>query len=366
MTDVPVALRLVRVRVPLRQRWRSAHGEGRERESVLVGWRSAEGAEGWGECPTLSTPGYATETTEVAWRALVGRIAPAVLAGRAPLPAGGLAATAAVLDAALDARLRVEGCSLAAKLGAVRRAVPVGEVVARAGSPPGEVAAGAAAAVAAGAALVKVKVVPAGAADSLRAVREAVGERVALAADANGSFPTPAEVVAFDAAVAELGLTYLEQPLPVATPWQELAALRRRVAVPIALDESLTSPDAVRDAVRTGAVDVVSVKPARLGGLVAAALAVATCREHGVDAFVGGMFELGVGRAGAAAVAALDGCTLPTDLGPSQRYVDRDVTDPIVTDDHGRLVVPDGPGIGRVPIEERLSEVAVEDVVLSG
>jgi O-succinylbenzoate synthase len=126
----------------------------------------------------------------------------------------------------------------------------------------------------------------------------------------------------------------------------------------------LTSIDAVLAAVRSGAADVVSVKPARLGGAQAAAMAVAIAAEHGAGAFVGGMLELGIGRATSAAVAALPGCTLPTDLGPSERYVQVDVTDPVVVDDAGCLVVPDGPGCGRTPLAEVLERFVVDEVLL--
>jgi O-succinylbenzoate synthase len=91
---------------------------------------------------------------------------------------------------------------------------------------------------------------------------------------------------------------------------------------------------------------------------------VSAAAEGGVEAFVGGMFELGIGRAAAAAVATLPGCTVPTDLGPSRRYVERDVCEPVVTDGTGLLVVPEGAGIGRVPDAARLAEVTVDQVVL--
>ena len=88
--------------------------------------------------------------------------------------------------------------------------------------------------------------------------------------------------------------------------------------------------------------------------------------ERGVPAWVGGMLELGVGRAAALAVAALPGCVLPTDLGPSSRYVEHDVVEPFELTGEGMLAVPTGPGIGRVPDEERLDEVAVARRVVGG
>jgi O-succinylbenzoate synthase len=96
-------------------------------------------------------------------------------------------------------------------------------------------------------------------------------------------------------------------------------------------------------------MDVASVKPARIGGVLAAARAASRCAGAGVPCFVGGMFELGIGRAAALAVASLDACDLPTDLGPSHRYVADDVCEPLRTDGSGAVVVPSGAGFGRVP-----------------
>ena len=118
-------------------------------------------------------------------------------------------------------------------------------------------------------------------------------------------------------------------------------------------------------AVALGSGAVLNVKPARLGGVQAAADLARVAADHGWATFVGGMLELGVGRAAAVAVAALPTFGLPTDLGPSARYVEREVTSPIVVDEAGRLVVPSGPGIGVEPDAGVLAEVAVDRIVLS-
>ena len=51
--------------------------------------------------------------------------------------------------------------------------------------------------------------------------------------------------------------------------------------------------------------------------------------DAGCGIFVGGMLESGVGRASAVALAALPIFGIPSDLGPSHRYFERDVTAPI-------------------------------------
>ena len=358
-SDAPVAIRLVRVEVPLVVAHRSSHGTARVRDVVLVEWQRSDGTSGWGECPTVDQPGYSTESTDAAWRGLRDDLVPAALAGRTPRWGGLVAAAGSLADARLDAALRADGRSLVAELGADDRRLERCVVIADLGAAPDELARRAVDAVAGGAVLVKLKIAPGADVEPLRSVIAAVGaDRVA--ADANGAYRSIEELGAVD----DLGLVYLEQPVAAGATWDELATLTRALRTPVALDESLTSPDAVRDALNAGAADVVSVKPARLGGVRAAALAVELAAAAGVDAFVGGMLELGVGRATSAAVAALPGCTLPTDLGPSDRYVDADVTEPVVVDTDGRLVVPTGPGCGRTPLADVLSRCTVDEVLL--
>ena len=388
--DAPAELGFLRVNLPLRHQHSAAHGTEQIRDVILVSWKLSDGTVGWGECPTLSSDGYVTESTERAWVGLTTQLGPAVLrsglaaasssavsAGSAvsggPAVSGGLiASVAALADASLDARLRSEGRSLLEELLSLSASPPTGErpiakhalsrcaVIADLGASPKQLAELASEAADGGAAMVKIKIAPGHDVEELLAVRAAIGD-LPLAADANGSYADLSQILAVDA----LGLEFLEQPFPAGLPWGELARLRSLMRTPLALDESLSSLDAVKSAVQAEAVDVVSVKPARLGGLRAAALAVETASSAGLGVFVGGMLELGIGRAGAAAVAALPGCNLPTDLGPSQQYVERDICDPICVNSDGELILPSGPGIGRVPNEEQLQQFCVNEVLLN-
>ncbi len=320
-----IDVRLHRVALPLRQPHVAAHGTEAVRDVVLVEWRAADGVVGWGECPTLGEPGYSGETTDTAWRALTtgGALGPM--------------ATGALADARLDARLRDEGRSLAEHLGAAWQSVPTCTVV------------GLGAEVPEGDGPVKLKVDP-GSIDRLVAARAAWPARP-MAADANGSFRSPHELTRW---LDDLGLLYLEQPF-APRDLASHAALRALVRTPIALDESIGSTDDLRAADAARALGVVSIKPARVGGVAAAKRILAASVDAGLDAFVGGMLETGIGRAVAVALAACPGVTMPTDLGPSSRYFAADVCEPFVLHG-GRLPVPNGPGIGRVPDSARLDQ----------
>lgn len=330
-----------RLSLGLRQPHVAAHGSERHRDIVLIRCRSDDGSVGWGECPTLSGSGYSDETTDRAWASLV--------TGGGPPP--GPMAVGALADAQLDADLRGRGESLVSHLGATQKSVPMTLVVSMGRVLDDELVRSVS--------MIKVKIDPSSL-GRLRKIRDRYPD-VAIAADANGSFRSADEVPAW---IDELDLAYLEQPLPPGDLAQ-FVALRSRLRTPIALDESISSPEALRDALSVEALDVVSIKPARVGGLMAARDCLVMARSAGVDSFVGGMLETGIGRAGALVIAACDGVTLPTDLGPSVRYFDRDVCDPIVVGADGGLVVPAGPGIGRVPDADALDRYVVDAAPVS-
>ncbi len=132
--------------------------------------------------------------------------------------------------------------------------------------------------------------------ERIAAVRDRVGPGVAIRIDANGAWDLDTAVGVLER-VARYDLEYAEQP--VAT-LEDLAALRRRVAVPVAADECVRS---VTDAGRLralGAADVLVLKVQPLGG-VRAALAVAEAAS--VPATVTSMLETSIGIAAGLALA---------------------------------------------------------------
>lgn len=355
-SDAPQRVTLRRVRLPLVVPLRSAHGTEAVRDLVVVEVVAGDGTSGWAECSALSRPTYTAEHVAGAWAVLCEELVPALLEGRDAGVVGHPMAMASITGAVRDGSLRRRGRSLvddvAGSLGRPRSAVPTTAVVGR--GQVGDVISAVGTATERGVALVKLKITPRP--DDLEGV-EAVRRTwpdLALAVDGNGTLDARTL-----ARLEPLELTYVEQPAPV----DDLVAsadLARRGDTPIALDESITSVASLRTAAALGAGHVVNVKPARLGGTAAAVSTVLEARDLGWGCFVGGMLESGIGRAAALAVAASEQCGLPTDLGPSDRYVDRDVTEPIVADDRGRVVVPSGPGIGVDVDLDRLDEVTTE------
>jgi len=359
---------LIRVRVPLRRPFRTAHSVTTVKESVLVCLHTDEGV-GWGECAAEIAPTYTAEFVDSAWLVLRDHLLPPLLAGpwssyeeldeRISTVRGHSMAKAAIETALLDAHLRERNKNLATYLGATRKVVPVGVVVDLADDPR-ETAATATSRVEEGYRRIKLKVAPGRDVDVVRAVRDAIGATVELWVDANGTYASDDRALR---QLDELGLGLIEQPLDP-DAWMQCGALARELVTPICLDESIRSVSDVQLARHFGAADVVNVKPSRVGGVRAAHQIVGECAASGIGTWVGGLLDLGINRAVNLAVAALDGCTLPGDISATDRYFDRDITAPFVLDRTGSMAVPSGPGIGVEIDVEAVASYTVEEISL--
>jgi len=369
-----VGVELVRVDIPFRTEIGTAAGVHRHRPLLFVHVVTEEG-EGWGECAALaqatSVDPALGEVEETAATRGVARLCRASLARGGHLPAGAevpqlFAASpvdrmlAAAFEMAVwDAELRAGGRSMADSLGTGPGfdAVPVGGVV---GIPADRdldaLRAELAACVAAGAARVRLKIEPGWELAPVRAAR-ADHPALVLQVDANGSYLGSDEDIAVLSRLADYDVLCIEQPLPPAD-LVALAQLASVLPVPICLDESLSTPRRVRDALRNGSCAMACLKPARLGGVRATWAAHSACAGAGVPVFIGGFFESGLGRASNLALAARlseDATGLVSDVSDPGDYLSVDPCGypPVV---NGWVRVPAGPGVGNWPDEAVLGE----------
>jgi o-succinylbenzoate synthase len=252
------------------------------------------------------------------------------------------AARHAVESAVLDARGRREGRPLAALLADDPAAsVPVNATVGD--GSPAETVTAAIDAVDAGFTCLKLKV---GAGDldrdvtRLRTVRAAVGDDVALRADANGAWDRKTAEEAVEA-FASLGLDYLEQPLS-ADDLDGHATLRGR-GVPVALDETLAATP-VDDVLAAAAADVLALKPMALGGPARAHAVARRALAGGVDPVVTTTIDAAPARTAAAHVAAAIPDVRPCGLATAGALESDLVPDPAPVE-AGVVAVPAGPGV---------------------
>ncbi|MFC3963651.1 o-succinylbenzoate synthase [Nocardia jiangsuensis] len=182
----------------------------------------------------------------------------------------------------------------------------------------------------------------------VEAVRAALGPGGAVRIDANAVWDVDTAVTrirALDRAAG--GLEYAEQPCRTI---EELAAVRRRVGVPIAADESIRrAEDPLRVAV-AGAADIAVIKCTPLGG-VRRALRVA--EAAGLPCVVSSALETGVGLGAQLALAgALPELTHACGLGTGALFTGDVLAEPVLPVD-GFLAVPTAPPVPDPELLER-------------
>ncbi|CAB5078809.1 unannotated protein [freshwater metagenome] len=211
---------------------------------------------------------------------------------------------------------------------------------------------------------IKIKIAPGRDSEFVRAARDAVGVHIELSVDANGAYTlddakTLAELDDFD-------LAYIEQPL-AADDLLNHAELARRISTRICLDESLTSATVTREALDMGACSVVCVKAARYGSWIEAASVLDHCAGIGIDAWVGGMLDCGIGRAANIALAAHPGASLTGDIAATGRFFTEDVCAPFELSGlsgGGTITVPTGPGLGVSIDAAALSKLTLRSAIM--
>ncbi|MCL3820234.1 o-succinylbenzoate synthase [Aeromicrobium wangtongii] len=135
--------------------------------------------------------------------------------------------------------------------------------------------------------------------ERVEAVRDAIGAGGRVRVDANGGWSVDEAVGAITAlAIAAHGLEYVEQPCASV---EDLAAVRRRVDVPIAADESIRRADDPFRVVELEAADIAVLKVAPLGG-VHACLRIA--EQIGLPVVVSSAVDTSIGLAAGLALAA--------------------------------------------------------------
>jgi O-succinylbenzoate synthase len=164
----------------------------------------------------------------------------------------------------------------------------------------------------------------------------------AVRVDANGGWGVDEAAAAAAALTADGSLEYIEQPCATVP---ELAALRRRVDVPIAADESIRKADDPLYVVRSKAADVAVLKVAPLGGVtrmleIAGQIDIPIVVSSALDSAVG------IGR-GLLAAAALPDLRYACGLGTGGLFVD-DIAEPAVLVDGFLPVAPVTPDPARL------------------
>ena len=360
------------VELPYRRPFQTSFGVETHKVAVLVELQTVGGVVGWGECSIEFWPGYGSETAVTAGHILRDFLVPAVIGKTVAAPTDfpalirrfrGHHHTRAGLEMAVwDAFAKTNGLGLA---DCFAHYAPAGHT--SAGEAVVGVSIGIQPSLEAtvqivaqrrdeGYGRIKLKIKRGWDIEVARTVRSAFPD-VVMMLDANSDYrPADAEHLkqldAFD-------LLMIEQPLPHDDIYEH-AGLQAQLQTRVCLDESVKTASDLRLALEVGALGVLNLKPARVGGFSEALEIYRICAEAGLPLWVGGMLETGVGRAANVAFASLPAVNLPSDISATDRYFDPDVTEPpFVLGAGSTLAVAEGAGIGVEVQRERLQAMSV-------
>jgi o-succinylbenzoate synthase len=345
-------------RLPLSIPYHWAKGVHHHRAGLIVRC-DLDGAVGWGEAApaphrTVDRSGYPAEG-----RALVTGLDPRApdflqrLDGRAP--PGRL--RCGISTAWLSARAAQAGRTLAAQLAGAgeqpARRVPVNALVGD--ENPAKAAETAARLVAAGFRTLKVKCFADGARDlaRIRAIRE-IAPGIRLRLDANEGWPKDWSLALLEA-MARFDIEYVEQPLPRHASIADFVELKRASPIPVAIDESARDLASIRPFLDAGAVDILILKPPRVGGPDAVLAIAREAARYGVSSTVTASLETSVGLYAALHAAALLPRPIPDCGLGTAHFLAEDVAPPppLV---NGYMDLPGEPGLGPAGVEVRWAE----------
>jgi muconate cycloisomerase len=202
----------------------------------------------------------------------------------------------------------------------------------------------------------------------VRRLREALGDGVRIRVDGNEGYRTVQEAVATTKRQEEYGIFLCEQPVAGA---EALARVAERIDVPVMADESAWTVHDVLELHELAAAECFSCYVTKPGGLHRARQQAELAAALGLYHDIGGSIEMGIGNAANLHLgAALPLATLPSvcpvtkpagAAGPEIAgiyYTDDVVAEPFRFED-GKVLVPDGPGLGVEVDLEKLARYAV-------
>ena len=348
---------LTHCRVPLVEPFRISSGAVAEKDGIVVRIETGDGLVGYGESSPMAGSFYSSDTPETCWRDLRENIVPFIL-GKSidtamELP-GTNFAKVGVETAFWDIEAKRQGKPLYELLGGTKKPVQSGLAVGLYDDVE-DLLRTIHTYLNDGYKRVKIKIERGRDVELVRAVRAEFGN-IPLFVDANGAYDL-SDVDVFRT-LDEFELMMFEQPFP-GHMLRELAELQSQVRTPVCLDESLETPENLREAIALGSVRIANIKIQRVGGFSKALEIYEIARANEIPVWVGTMPELGIGQAQGMHLGTLSHCQFPTDVEASFRWFRDDIITPVLEVVDGCLYPPPEPGLGFEVTPAKLEQYAI-------
>ncbi len=192
--------------------------------------------------------------------------------------------------------------------------------------------------------------------DIIRAARRAAGDKIPLMVDCNCPW-TIEQALAICRELRELNLEWIEEPVWPPEDHGGLARVRAEGCIAVAGGENVGSPNEFQRLFERGSLDVAQPSVTKVGGISALQQVFALGKTHGVRVVPHSAYF------GPGLLASIHACAAQAEEVWVERfYCDFDETPfgDIINPRHGRIAVPQGPGLGLDPDVALLKKLAAE------
>lgn len=344
------SISLHHVQLPLKFNFKTAKGQLKVRDTLIIIAEDCSGNLGYGECVSFTTPFYTEETFERSWESLSQTYIPKVLTTefshpfeihdffKNPLPM----AIAGLENALLDLYYKSLGKNTIATLfpeklapyltrGAVLGDLPFDQLSEKIEELLVE-----------GVRRIKLKIKPE---DGFERMKFAVEHypQVQWAVDANRSYAL--ENLQQIEKLDQLGLLCIEEPFAT-NNLKDYQHIIPQLSTPVCFDENVQNFEQLEQAADLKGKKMLNIKIGRLGGLYQTKQAINFCRDHDIPFWIGSMVESGISKILHAQLATLNDNAMPGDLSDSAHYFLEDLITPEIEFNHGKMLAPKGIGLG--------------------
>ena len=315
----------------------TSHGSITERSVILLGLKDKKGTWGYGESSPLK--GFSNENIHDVEKILAewGETK------NERLLTGSPTAKAAVDCAFLDLKAKNNGLPLHKFMNSESlKEFPISQLIL--GETPEELVSNARRSTEAGYKTLKIKV---GASseeidyERLKAVRETVGQKIAIRIDANGGWDTN-QAIDILGRLVPFAIEFVEEPT---RGIDNLATVRKNVTQKIAIDESLQDVDNIEKIKNAQIAKILIIKPSAIGGIKFASQLIDRAKSLGLEVVVTSLLDGAIGVAAAAHLTSAYNLLDPAPgLGTSALLAD-DLAESIPIN-NGNMVLDDSSGLG--------------------
>ena len=315
----------------------TSHGSITERSVILLGLKDEKGTWGYGESSPLK--GFSNENISDVEKILAewGKTK------NEQLLTGSLTAKAAVDCAFLDLKAKNTGLPLHKFMNSKSlKEFPVSQLIL--GENPEELASNALKATEAGYKTLKIKVGTSSEEidyERLKAVREIVGQEIAIRIDANGGWDTN-QAINILGRLIPFAIEFVEEPT---RGLDNLATVQKNVTQKIAIDESFQDVENIDQIKDDQIADILIVKPSAIGGIKFASQLIDRAKSLELEVVVTSLLDGAIGVAAAAHLTSAHNLLSPAPGLGTSALLSNDLAESIPIK-NGNMVLDESSGLG--------------------